>query len=125
MRSKQRSTALEQPASESQAPGAETGRSTCSLLRKWNSGTPTRISSAARSESVPERRGTVGTFTITLRPEPGVNATIALPLALKTLLRAHGLRCTSLRCEPAMLEQPGEARVADKILAHDAQEYGQ
>jgi hypothetical protein len=35
-------------------------------------------------------------FMVTLRPEPGIDATKALRGALKTLLRTYGLRCTSI-----------------------------
>jgi hypothetical protein len=34
-------------------------------------------------------------FTLTFRPEPGVDAIKALRAALKELLRRHGLRCVS------------------------------
>ena len=35
------------------------------------------------------------TFTITLRPEPGVDPIHALRAVLKSLLRRYGLRCIS------------------------------
>jgi hypothetical protein len=37
------------------------------------------------------------TFTITLRPEPGVDAVPALRAVLKTLLRRYGMKCVSAR----------------------------
>ena len=36
-------------------------------------------------------------FSLTLRPEPGIDATKALRGALKTLRRKFGLRCTTVR----------------------------
>lgn len=39
-------------------------------------------------------------FTVTLRPEPGVDPLPALRAALKRLLRDHGLRCTHVAKVP-------------------------
>jgi hypothetical protein len=64
-------------------------------------------------------------FIITLKPEPGIAGDRALRAALKTLLRRHGLRCTAIRCEPPMLEEAGQSRVANEVLAHNAPEYGE
>jgi hypothetical protein len=36
-------------------------------------------------------------YTLRLVPQPGVDAVKALRAALKTLLRRHGLRCTSIK----------------------------
>jgi hypothetical protein len=57
------------------------------------------------------------TFTIQLRAEPGVaDPMLALRRALKALLRAYGLRCTALRREPPLLEQPGQGGVAAELV---------
>jgi hypothetical protein len=39
------------------------------------------------------------TITLVLKPEKGVDAEAALKAALKTLLRAHRLRCVSIKVE--------------------------
>jgi len=42
-------------------------------------------------------------FMVTLRPEPGVDATKALRGALKAMLRTYGLRCTAISADAAGL----------------------
>jgi hypothetical protein len=65
-----------------------------------------------------------GLFVLTLRPESGVNATIALRLLLKYARRLR-LTCVAIRCDPPLFQDSAERRVARKgrVAAHD-QEYG-
>jgi hypothetical protein len=50
-------------------------------------------------------------FTITLRPEPGVrDPVIALRSLLKVALRQHGLKCVKLAPAPKIQPQPKETR---------------
>ena len=59
-------------------------------------------------------------FVLTLRPERHTNGLQALRLALKALLRNHGLRCVSIRIELGddrpVLEESTQGRVASQVV---------
>jgi hypothetical protein len=57
-------------------------------------------------------------YALVLRPLPGINGVLALRALLA--LRTFGLRCASLSCQPPMLEQSSQSRVAN-IVAHSDQ----
>jgi hypothetical protein len=60
--------------------------------------------------------------TTTVRPLPGVDATLALRRLLKFAARSCGLRCTSIR-DPAVLDD-GPQGLTDEIVAHTPQNGG-
>jgi hypothetical protein len=96
-------------------------RATVSVAQARRDATTPYGSSHRRSVAPSSRE----TFTITLRPEPGICGLIALRAALKRLLRDHGLRCTAVRIslpeDPLLLEDLPQRGVADEIVAHDEQ----
>jgi hypothetical protein len=65
-------------------------------------------------------------FVITLRPEPGTAGLQALRLALKTLLRSYGLRCTKIEIvlgdAPPLLKEPLQGDIAN-VVTH-GRKYG-
>jgi hypothetical protein len=57
-------------------------------------------------------------YVVTLRPEAGVDAVRALRLALKWLLRTHGLRCVGLSAAPPR-PAPRPTPHTQEIATHD------
>jgi hypothetical protein len=60
-------------------------------------------------------------FTVTLRPEVGVDGLRALRRLLKVALRSFGLRCVAVReriDDEPVLDDPIKHRVAHRVDAH-------
>jgi hypothetical protein len=53
-------------------------------------------------------------FLITLRPLPGVDATIALRRLLKYAGRCCGLQCIAIRSDALEIEPPAQGDIADE-----------
>jgi hypothetical protein len=58
------------------------------------------------------------TFVVTLRPEPGIDPTIAIRLLLK-YARRLGLTCVTIGSDPPVFNDGSEGRVAElHVVAH-------
>jgi hypothetical protein len=58
-------------------------------------------------------------ITLTLQPLPGAGATLAVRRLLRYALRSCGLKCVAIRCDPLVLEAPGERGIANSGSAHE------
>jgi hypothetical protein len=63
------------------------------------------------------------TFTLQLRPEPGVDPVLALRAVLKNALRYHGMRCVSAKETALELERKGQLKLTVEAEATGTTRY--